>query len=38
MKELLKHIKDPFKEQKMNRKLALPPKPNEVVTNTFCGT
>ena len=38
MKNLLKIIKDPFNEKQVNKKFSLPPKSNEVVPNTFCGT
>ncbi len=38
MRELLKLIKNPFTEKTKNKKFSIPPKPNEVVSNTFCGT
>ena len=38
MRELLKVIREPFVERVLNLKFALPPKPHEVVSNTFCGT
>jgi len=38
MRELLEIIKKPFSEKKGKEKFSLPPKPQEVVKNTFCGT
>ena len=37
MRELLELVREPFKEKSKNS-FGLPPKPNEVITNTFCGT
>ena len=38
MKELLELVREPFKEKKSKISFSLPPKPEEVVTNTYCGT
>ena len=38
MNDLLNTIKDPFTEKTNKKHLSLPPKPNQVVKNTFCGT
>ena len=38
MKELLELVREPYKEKESKSSYSLPPKPEEVVTNTFCGT
>ena len=38
MKMLLRVIKEPFSEKKKYSIFSSPPKPNEIVKNTFCGT
>ena len=38
MRELLELVREPFKEKKSKNSYGLPPKPDEVITNTFCGT
>ena len=38
MKELLELIRKPHIEKKSKNSYSLPPKPEEVVTNTYCGT
>ncbi len=37
-KRLVEVFKDPYKEDKNNIDLTQPPKPNEIVHQTFCGT
>ena len=38
MRELLEVVRKPFTEIASQQKYSLPPKPSEVVANTFCGT
>ncbi len=38
MRELLKISRKPFSKGNFKKKYSLPPEPNEVVSNTFCGT
>ena len=38
MKTLLKVFSNPYKEQPENEAYSKPPKPNEIVKQTFCGT
>jgi len=38
MKILLKVFSNPYKEQPENETYSKPPKPNEIVKQTFCGT
>ena len=38
MRELLELVREPFKEKKSKNSYGQPPKPDEVITNTFCGT
>ena len=38
MKELLELVREPYKENESKSSYSLPPKPEEVVTHTYCGT
>ena len=38
MNKLLQMIRNPFKDDKNNNKFARPPKKNEIIKHTFCGT
>jgi len=38
MKELLKVIRRPFSKEFFNKKYKLPPRPDQIISNTFCGT
>ena len=38
MKELLELVREPYKEKKSKNSYGLPPKPEEVVKHTYCGT
>ena len=38
LNKLLKILSNPFEEQKENNEYINPPKPDEVVHQTFCGT
>ena len=38
MKELLELVREPYKEKESKSYFSLPPKPEEVVTHTYCGT
>ena len=38
MNKLLQMIRNPFKDDKNNNKFSMPPKKNEIIKHTFCGT
>ena len=38
MNKLLQMIRNPFKDDKNNNKFARPPRKNEIIKHTFCGT
>ena len=38
MKELLKVIRKPFSNESFNKKYKSPPRPDQIISNTFCGT
>ncbi|MAZ06996.1 MAG: hypothetical protein CMM99_00810 [Rickettsiales bacterium] len=38
MRKMLSLLKKPFKEIESEKEFSLPPNPQEIVTNTFCGT
>ncbi|PPR36019.1 MAG: hypothetical protein CFH30_01277, partial [Alphaproteobacteria bacterium MarineAlpha8_Bin1] len=38
MRKMLSLLKKPFKEIKSEKEFSLPPNPQQIVVNTFCGT